>query len=186
MSPKCPMVRRPYPPGVKKKQRRNKVSEYGKELAEKQKLKKYYGLSENQFCGYVKDVLKKRGGDTDAALILIRKLEHRLDNAVFRLGLARSRREARVLVSHGHFLVNGKPVNIASFMTKKNDKIAIKETKKGKTNFKDLVHYLKNYQTPAWLELNKEKMEGIVAGEASLDNMESAVDISAIFEFYSR
>jgi len=180
------MVRRPYPPGVKKKHRRGKISEYGKELAEKQKLKKYYGLSENQFSGYVKDVLEKRDRDTDAVLVLIRKLEHRLDNVVFRLGMTKSRREARVLVAHSHFLVNGKPVNIASFMTRKNDKITIKETKKAKVNFKDLSHSLKSYQAPAWLNLDKEKIEGTVASEPSLDNMESAVDISAIFEFYSR
>lgn len=186
MSPKCPMVRRPYPPGAKKKRGPGKMSEYGKELSEKQKLKKHYGLSESQFRGYVKDILKKRGGDTDAALLLIRKLERRLDNAVFRLGLAKSRREARVLVAHGHFLVNGKPVNVASFMVKKNDKITIKNTKKNKANFKDLSHSLKGYHVPDWLKLDKEQMEGVVAGDPGLDNMESAVDISAVFEFYSR
>jgi len=180
------MVRRPYPPGAKKKRFAGKLSEYGKELAEKQKLRKYYGLSEGKFRGYVKDVLKKRGGDTDAALILIRKLEKRLDNAVFRLGLAKSRREARVLVSHGHFLLNGRPVNVSSIVVKNGDKITIKESKKAKANFKELSHSLKNYQTPPWLKIDKEKAEGQVVGEPTLENMESAVDISAIFEFYSR
>ncbi|PIU16284.1 30S ribosomal protein S4 [bacterium (Candidatus Gribaldobacteria) CG08_land_8_20_14_0_20_39_15] len=186
LSPKCSMIRRPYPPGAERKKNRGKLSEYGKELAEKQKLRNYYGLSERQFRGYITDVLKKRGGDTDAVLVLIRKLEKRLDNVVFRLGFARSRREARVLVSHKHFLVNNKSVNVASFATKKNDKITIKEAKKNKANFKDLAHFLKNYQPPAWLNLDKEKMEGEVKGEPDLVDMESAVDISAIFEFYSR
>ncbi len=188
LSPKCPMVRRPYPPGAKKKKKRGhgKLSEYGKELAEKQKLKKYYGLSERQFRAYVKNILKKRGGQADAALSLISKLEHRLDNVIFRLGFAKSRREARVLVSHSHFLVNGRPVNVASFATKKGDKIVIKESKKNRINFRALPHLLKNYQAPAWLKLDKDKVEGSVVGEPTLDNMESAVDISAIFEFYSR
>jgi len=186
LSPKCSMVRRPYPPGAEKKKFSGKTSEYGKELAEKQKLKSYYGLSESRLRGYIKDVLRKRGGDTDAALVLIRKIEKRLDNVVFRLGFARSRREGRMLVSHKHFLVNNKPVNVPSFLVKKNDKIGLKDVKKSKVNFKDLSHYLKNYQTPPWLRLDKEKMQGEVIGETEMEGMESAVDISAIFEFYSR
>ena len=186
LSPKCPMVRRPYPPGAKKKRGPGKVSEYGKELAEKQKLKKYYGLSEIQFRRYVKNVLKGRGGDTDAALVLISALESRFDNVIFRLGLSRSRREARILVGHRHFLVNNKIVNIPSFVVKKQDKITIKENKKDKGNFKDLSHSLKNYQAPSWLKLNKDELSGEVVGAPALANIEATVDISAIFEFYSR
>ncbi|MCX6789212.1 MAG: 30S ribosomal protein S4 [Candidatus Gribaldobacteria bacterium] len=186
LSPKCPMVRRPYPPGAKKKRGPGKVSEYGKELAEKQKLKKYYGLSEIQFRRYVKNVLKGRGGDTDAALVLISALESRLGSVIFRLGLSRSRREARILVGHRHFLVNNKLVNIPSFVVKKQDKITIKENKKNKGNFKDLSHSLKNYQAPSWLKLNKDDLSGEVMGAPALANMEATVDISAIFEFYSR
>ncbi|MEK9153795.1 MAG: 30S ribosomal protein S4 [Patescibacteria group bacterium] len=186
LSPKCPMVRRPYPPGAKKKRGPGKLSEYGKELAEKQKLKKYYGLSEIQFRRYVKDVLQGRGGEIDAALVLIAALESRLDNIIFRLGLARSRREARILVGHRHFLVNNKIVNIPSFVVKKQDKITIKDNKKDKGNFKDLSHSLKNYQAPSWLNLNKDELSGVVAGEPALTDMEATVDISAIFEFYSR
>jgi len=186
LSPKCSMVTRPYPPGRQKKGGRFRVSEYGKELAEKQKLKKYYGLKEKQFRNCIKDVFQMRGGEEDAALILIRKLEKRLDNTVFRLGFARSRREARELVSHRHFLVNSKPVNIPSFVVKKDDIIAVKETKKKKIFFKNLSMLIKNYQPPEWLKLNKDKMEGEVTGEPSLEALDSPVDIPSIFEFYSR
>ena len=186
LSPKCPMVRRPYPPGAKKKRGPGKVSEYGKELAEKQKLKKYYGLNEIQFRRYVKNVLQGRGGDTDAALVLISALESRLDNVIFRLGLARSRREARIMAGRGHFLINNKLVNIPSFVVKKQDKITNKDNKKAKGNFKDLPHSLKNYQAPSWLKLNKDELSGEVIGAPVLANIEATVDISAIFEFYSR
>ncbi|NQU82622.1 MAG: 30S ribosomal protein S4 [Parcubacteria group bacterium] len=186
LSPKCPMVKRPYPPGIQKKRGGFRMSEYGKELIEKQKLKKYYGLKEKQFRNCIKDVMQKRGGEEDAALALIKKLEKRLDNVVFRLGLARSRKEAREFVSHSHFLVNSKPVNIPSFVIKKGDIISVKESKKKNVFFKTLKMMLKNYQTPAWLKLDKEKLEGKVAGEPSLDELDSPVDIPSIFEFYSR
>lgn len=186
LSPKCPMVKRPYPPGAKKQKRNFRKSEYAKELAEKQKLKKSYGLTERQFSGYVKEIFKKRSAEENAALSLIGRLEKRLDNLVFRLGFARSRKEARELVSHGHFLVNSKPVNIPSFSVRKGDVISIKETKKTKTYFKNLAITLKNYQAPGWLKLSKDKAEGEIIGEPSLEDLDSPVDIPSIFEFYSR
>lgn len=186
LSPKCPMVKRPYPPGKQKKRRGFRKSEYAKELAEKQKLKKSYGLTERQFRGYVKEIFNKRSAEEDAALALIKRLEQRLDNLVFRLGFARSRREARELVSHGHFLVNSKPVNIPSFQVRKGDVISVKETKKAKIFFRNLAITLKNYQAPGWLKLNKDKAEGEIAGEPSLEDLDSPVDIPSIFEFYSR
>jgi small subunit ribosomal protein S4 len=180
------MIKRPYPPGARKKRRRSVLSEYGKELTEKQKLKTYYGLREKQFRKYVKDILEKRGKVEDASILLIKKLESRLDNVVFRLGFARSRREARELVSHGHFLVDSKPVNIPSFEVKKGQVISLKETKKKKPLFKNLSMTLKNYQPPAWLKLDREKMEGKIVGEPSREDLGVPVDVSAIFEFYSR
>jgi len=180
------MVKRPYPPGAKKKRRGFRKSEYSKELAEKQKLKNYYGLSERQFRGYVMEIFHKRSAEQDAALALIGRLEKRLDNLIFRLGFAKSRREARELVSHGHFLVNSKPVNIPSFAVSKGDIVSIKETKKAKTFFKNLAITFKNYQAPGWLKLNKDKAEGEIIGEPSLEELDSPVDIPSIFEFYSR
>ena len=122
----------------------------------------------------------------DVANELIRRIEKRLDNAVFRLGFALSRSHARQLVSHGIFLVNGKPVNIPSFELKKGDIITIKESKKSKPVFKDLAVQLKRKETPLWLSLDKEKFEGKTIGEPSLQEVNPPAEISLIFEFYSR
>ena len=118
LSPKCPMVKRPYPPGQKRKRRKGSPSEYAIQLGEKQKLKIWYNLAERQFKNYIKKVLEKRARIEDAASELIRILESRLDNVVFRLGFTPSRAQSRQLVSHGFFLVNGKPINIPSYSLK--------------------------------------------------------------------
>ena len=126
---KCQMVKKPYPPGKKGKRRPTPLSEYGRELREKQKLKNLYNLKERQFKNYVKRVLKKRGKVENASDLLIKILESRLDNVVFKLGFTVSRSQARLLVSHGYFLVNGKPTNIPSRQLKKGDIISIKPQK---------------------------------------------------------
>ena len=185
-SPRCPIIKRPYPPGLQHKKRRRSFSEYGRELREKQKLKNYYGLSEKQFRGYVEQALKKRGQSEDAGLLLIRMLEKRLDNIVFKMGLAKSRREARQLVSHGHFLVEKKPVNIPSFGLKKDEQVSLKATKESKVIFKNLLPVLKNYQPPTWLKVNKEKLSASIVTEPSMDDVGATIDMSSIFEFYSR
>ena len=186
LSPKCIMVKKSYPPGPKKKRRFSRLSEYGKELAEKQKLRDYFGLRESQFRKYVRLVLKTRGEAEDTTLLLIKKLERRLDNVIFRLGFARSRKEARKLVSQNHFLVDSKPVNIPSFAVKKGQVISFKKSKKKKQFFKNLSLKLKNYQPPSWLKLNQEKMEGTVVGEPKGEDIASIADIPSICEFYSR
>lgn len=186
-SPKCPFIKRPFPPGQKSKRRRgHSFSEFAKELKEKQKLKNIYGLSEKKFSSYIKAALAKRSRSEDASLILLRSLEYRLDNVVFRMGLARSRKEADKLVTHRHFLVNQKPVNIPSFQVNKGDKISLKEIRRNKALFKNAVLSLKNYQSPPWLSLNKTKLEAKVIDQPTAEDIGSAVDISAIFEFYSR
>lgn len=185
-SPKCAFVKRPFAPGPQKKRRGFTSSEYSKELKEKQKLKNYYGLGERQFRNYVKTALEKRGKDQDATLILIKSLESRLDNVIFRLGLAKSRRGARQLVSHGYFLVDKKPVNISSFEVKKNMEISLKESKKQKGDFKTILAYLKNYRSPDWLLLDIEKMSAKVIDSPTTESLEQPMDLSAIFEFYSR
>lgn len=185
-SPKCPMVRKSYPPGKKGKKRARALSEYGKELREKQKLRNWYNLAERQFKNYVKEVLEKRGGSEDTATLLIRKLEKRLDNVVFRLGLAVSRLQARQMIVHGHFIVNGKVVNTPGYLVKKGDKITISQKSGKKTLFQNLPSLLKKHKSPSWLELNGEKIEGKVVGEPSLEEAAPPVEISAIFEFYSR
>jgi len=185
------MVKKAYPPGPKRKRRVRAFSEYGKELNEKQKLKNWYNLKERQFRKYVKGVLEKRGKVEDEALLLVKTLESRLDNVVFRLGFAKSRTQAKQLVSHGHFLVNGKSIDVPSYPAKKGDIITLKPQKVTKNRVptervQNLKNLLKKYKPPAWLELNVEKLEGKVIGEPSLEEAAPPVEIPAIFEYYSR
>lgn len=186
LSPKCPFIKRPYPSGQKGKRRTRPLSEYGKELREKQKLKNWYNLNEEQFRKYVKDILRKRGKVENAADFLIQRLESRLDNTVFRLGFASSRSQARQFVSHGHFLVNGKPVNISAYQLKKGDRITIRSQSQKKKIFEHLPVYLKKHQFPSWLKLNPEKLEGEVLGFPTLEEASPPAEVSTIFEFYSR
>jgi small subunit ribosomal protein S4 len=180
------MVKRPFAPGPQKKRRGGTPSEYKKSLTEKQTLKKMYGLSERQFKRYVQETLAKMGKVNDVSAELIQRLEKRLDNVIFRLGFAKSRVQARQLVSHSYFLINGKPVNIASYEVKKDDLISVKATKKGKGIFKELVNELKRKEVPVWLSFDKDKLEAKPIGEPSLDEVKAPVEISLIFEFYSR
>ena len=186
LSPKCAMIKKPYPPGQKGKRRISSLSEYGKELKEKQKLKNFYNLSEKQFRNYIEKVFQARGKVEDAETLLIRILESRLDNVVFRLGFATSRAKARQLVSHRHFLLNDKIINIPSYLVKSGDKITLKPASVKKNIFKDLSSILKKQQPPFWLELNINKLEGKVIGQASLEEAAPPVEISLIFEYYSR
>jgi len=185
-SQKCAIVKRAYAPGPQRKRRGGAASEYKKSLSEKQTLKKWYGVSERQFKRYVNETLGKMGKVENVSNELIRKLEERLDNVIFRLGIAKSRIQARQLVSHGYFLINGKPVNIPSYNVKKGDVIAVKESKKNKMVFKDLSNRIKTYETPVWLQLDKQKLEAKSIGEPTLDEVKPPAEISLIFEFYSR
>lgn len=185
-SPKCPLLKKPYAPGQKAKKRRKGFSEYGKELIEKQKMRAWYGVSETQFKKYVNKVLTKRGKVKDASLELVKILEKRLDNVVFRLGFASSRAQARQLVTHRNFLINNRAVNIPSFQVKKGDVISLKEQKKEKTYFKKVSLKLAKTTPPSWLELDKKKGEGKVTGEPNFDEAGVPAEIPSIFEFYSR
>lgn len=180
------MVRRAYAPGLQKKRKGGSPSDYKKSLEEKQTLKKWYGLSERQFKRYVKETLEKMGKVEDVSLELIKRLEKRLDNVIFRLGFAKSRVQARQLVSHGYFLINKKPVNIPSYQVKKDDVVSVKENKKAKGVFKDLTNELKRKEVPVWLSFDKQKLEAKTAGEPNLDEVKAPAEISLIFEFYSR
>jgi len=186
LSPKCPMIKRPYPPGQKRKRRLGPPSEYGKELREKQKLKNWYNLKEAQFRKYVKKVLSFRGKMGDAGSLLIKLLETRLDNVIFRLGITSSRKQARQLVSHGHFLVNGKSVNIPSYQLKKGDTITIKPRSLKKAAFQNLSVKLKKQNIPSWLKFDIKNLKAEVTGEPSFEEVSPPVEISAIFEYYSR
>ncbi len=192
------MVTRPYSPGIKSKRRRRTISEYGRELREKQKLKAWYNLEEKQFRKYIKEVLEKRGkvptriasrsvaGGEDTSALLVKKLESRLDNVVFRMGFTPSRRQAHQIINHNHFLVNGKMVNIPSFQTKKGDKISLNPRSRKKIIFQNLPTVLKKYKPPSWIKVNIEKLEGEIISEPSSEEIIPPAEISAIFEFYSR
>jgi small subunit ribosomal protein S4 len=186
LSAKCPMIKRPYPPGLPGKRRKGPPSEYARQLREKQKLKAIYGLRERQFKKYVKEVLEKRGKVPDASEALIKILESRLDNVVFRLGFAKSRAQARQLISHSHFMVNNRSVNIPSYQVKKGDVIKLKPQKTKKVIFEQLKILLKNHKPPSWLKLDPEKLEGEVIGEPTLKEVAPPVEISKIFEYYSK
>ena len=185
-SQKCALTRRAYAPGPQKKRRGGAPSEYKKSLEEKQTLKKWYGLSEKQFKRYVQESLAKMGKVDNVASELIKKLEVRLDNVVYRLGFAKTRNQARQLVTHAYFKVNGKPVNIPSYPVKKGDVVTVKENKKQKLVFKELQEQLKRHETPAWLTMEKTKLEGKSIGDPNLDEVKAPAEISLIFEFYSR
>jgi len=185
-SQKCALTRRSYAPGIQKKKRGGAPSAYKKSLEEKQSLKKWYGISEKQFKRYVLETLAKMGKVENVSNELIKKLEERLDNVVFRLGFAKSRVMARQMVSHGFFTVNGKSVNIPSYIVGKEAVVAIKKNKAQKGNFREIATQLKKKEVPVWLVLNKEKLEGKVIGSATVDEVKPPAEISTIFEFYSR
>ena len=182
-SQKCAMVKRPYKPGVHGKARTRKLSEYGRQLAEKQKVRFMYGVSEKQFKNYVKAVSEQKG---DKGELLLGKLENRLDNVVFRLGWVKSRIAARQLVNHGHILVNKRKVDIPSYQVKKGDQIGIKDKSKKSNLFKDLNIILKKYETASWLSLDKENIIGQVIGQPRIEDIGKIGEIGMIIEYYSR
>ncbi|MBI4101663.1 MAG: 30S ribosomal protein S4 [Candidatus Nealsonbacteria bacterium] len=186
-SQKCQIVRRPFPPGPKRKRGGRSLSEYGKELAEKQKLRNWYNLGEREFKNYVKSVLQKRSKKAeDPVDLLVKNLETRLDNVVFRLGFGNSRGRARQLVSHGFFMVNGKLIDTPSYRVAKGDLVKVSPTKIKKSAIQSLAPLLKKVKAPSWLALDAEKLEGKVTGLPTVEETNPPAEISVIFEFYSR
>ena len=171
--------------GVIKKRRTRPLSEYGTQLKEKQELKHQYNLREAKFKAYVAEILSK-GGAGSSAELLMQKLEKRLDNVVFRMGFGETRKQAKQLVSHGHFFVNGRAVDISSSMTKKGDKISVRPSSQNRTLFQSIKLGLKKYQPPSWIQLDKENMAAEIIGEPTLVEVAPTVEIPLIFEFYSR
>ena len=190
-SPKCAMVKRPYAPGLKGKRRKRAPSEYAKELREKQKLKIWYGLGERQFKRYVKEILeksrkRKESESEDTSITFIKRLESRLDNVAFRLGIVSSRALARQLVSHGYFKVNNRFVDIPSYRVKKGDVIQIRAEKLKKKVFQNLNSFLKKQKLPDWIELNPQTLEAKIISDPIVSPDSLPAEISSIFEFYSR
>lgn len=185
LSPKCAMVRRPTPPGAHGATARPRSgSEYGRQLAMKQRIKRIYGVMERQFRNHFEEAKKRQGIVGNE---LLSRLERRLDNAVYRLGFASSRALARQLVSHKAFSVNGKRMNIPSFEIKPGDVIFVKPGKREKTYFKNLSETLKHKKdVPAWLSLDAEKLEGTIVSLPSKNDVEVNVDPQLVVEYYSK
>ncbi|MFA9398195.1 MAG: 30S ribosomal protein S4 [Clostridiaceae bacterium] len=177
---KCAFNRRGYAPG-QHGQRRTKVSNYGLQLREKQKARRIYGVLESQFRTYYKKADKMRGITGEN---LLRLLELRLDNVIYKVGYGNSRAEARQLLVHGHFLVNGKKVDIPSYQCSVNDVIAVSDKSKATEKFKTFAENPKTL--PAWLESNAEKFEAKVVSEPTRSDIDVPVNETLIVEFYSK
>ena len=165
------------------KQRRRQESEYGQQLREKQKAKFIYGVLEEQFHGYYEKALRIEGVTGDNLMIL---LETRLDNVVFRLGFARTRKEARQTVRHGHITVNGKRVDIPSYRVKAGDVVAVAQKAKDLLPIKEAIVASEHMAVPSWLEVDIEKLSGMVLTLPTLDQIDTGIDPRLIVELYSK
>ncbi len=179
---KCSISRRAYAPG-QHGQARKKMSEYGIQLREKQKVRRYYGILESQFSEYF-EMAARRKGITGENLLQI--LETRLDNVVYRLGLGTSRPEARQLVTHGHFTVNGKRVNIPSYLLKVGDVISVCDKSKSSPKTKAVAEITGSKVVPKWLEFDAENFTGKVAALPAREDIDLPIKEHLIVELYSK
>lgn len=178
---KCAIERRKYPPG-QHGQKQRKMAEFGVQLREKQKLKRIYRLMEGQFRNYFKEATRRKGvtGET-----LLQILESRLDNIVYRLGYAQSRRQARQFVNHGHFRVNGKRVNIPSYLTRPGDVVTVAE--KSRTGaLEESARTSGGRRTPTWLSVDLGNFSGQIVSVPTRDQIDTQVEEALVVEFYSR
>jgi small subunit ribosomal protein S4 len=180
---KCPLERRNYPPGQHGQSRRSKISEYGQQLREKQKVRRIYGILERQFRNYYERSLKQTGrtGDT-----LVKLLERRLDNVVYRLGFAPSRKSARQLVLHGHFLVNNKPVDVPSYLLNPGDVVQVREKSKKLEMIHASMKRMKDTAMLPWLSLDKASMTGTFLQIPERADVPLNANEQLIVELYSK
>lgn len=179
---KCAFERRSYPPG-QHGQRRTKISDYGIQLREKQKVKRMYGLLEKQFRLFFERAERQKGITGTNLLVL---LERRLDNIVYRLGFASSRNQARQLVRHSHFLVNGQKANIPSFLVKIGDAITLKERSRKTPTILESLETVARRGVPEWLELDKDNFTGTVKAFPTRENLTMPIQEQLIVELYSK
>lgn len=171
------------PPGVHgPKKRKGTASSYGKQLIEKQKAKIVYGMRERQFRRYVKMVTEKAG---DSGVALQQMLEMRLDNAVYRLGFADTRAQARQMVTHGMFYLNGKPMDIPSHIVAPGDVVSVRPSKQKKKLFENMSEKLQKKELPSWVSVDANGMTGKVLGKPSGEDVEKVFDVKLIIEYYS-
>ena len=181
-SEKCAINRRSFAPGQHGKSRK-KLSEYGLQLREKQKVRRYYGVLEGQFHKYF-EMAEKKQGITGENLLQI--VERRLDNVVYRLGFALSRPEARQLVSHGHFTVNGHKVDIPSFLVSVDDVVALRQKSKSSEKIKVIAEHNATRPTPAWLEVDRDAGSGKIVAMPARDQIDLDIQETLIVELYSK
>ena len=179
---KCAFERRPSPPG-QHGVRRRKMGEFGIQLREKQKVRRVYGVLERQFRNYY---IEASGREGITGENLLRSLETRLDNVVYRLGFAASRAQARQLVAHGHFAVNGVATDIPSYEMKPGDKVEVRETRRGREAFKIARESLRSHQAPEWLSLDAANLAGSVVSLPRRDQMPLDLAEQLVVEYYSR
>jgi small subunit ribosomal protein S4 len=179
---KCAFERRPTPPG-QHGVRRRKVGDYGLQLREKQKVRRVYSVLERQFKNYF-DSAESRPGVTGENLL--RMLELRLDNVVFRMGFAPSRAASRQLVTHGHFAVNGRATNVASYQLKAGDRIEVRESHREREPFKAAKETLRSHQAPEWLSIEAPKLSGTILDQPRRDQMPLDLNEQLVVEYYSR
>ena len=186
LSPKCAMERRAVPPGMhgRKQNFRRKTSDYGNQLREKQKARRIYGVLERQFRRYFQEASRGTGM---TGVNLLAMLERRLDNVVYRLGFADSRAQARQLVSHGHFDVNGRKTDIPSFQVSVGDVIKVRQSAASNAYFKDRAQFMQGtMRTPTWLKLTTSALSGEVVGNPTREDVEIPLNEQLIVEYYSR
>ncbi len=182
-SPKFGSIRKNYAPGQHGQSRRSKLSNYGIQLREKQRIKYLYGILEKQFRNYFKKAVKQKGETGHNLLIM---LESRLDNTVYRLGLAPTRRSARQMISHKHFLVNSKVVNIPSYILSPGDTIQVRERSRKNDIFQSSMRRIKGDNPTSWLTLDKGKLTGIVNETPDREQIPETVNEQLVVELYSK
>ncbi len=182
-SDKCPIENRNFPPGQHGKDRKAKIVGYGLQLREKQKAKRIYFTNEGQFRNYYEKASSSKGVTGE---LLLQQLERRLDNVVYRLGLATSRRQSRQIVRHGHIQVNGRKVDIPSYQVKAGDEIAVREASKKVPIIAAALEYSSHQPTPNWLEIDRENMKGRVTAVPKREDVNLPVNEQLIVELYSK
>jgi len=182
-SEKCPVEKRNFAPGQHGKDRKAKVVGYGLQLREKQKTKRMYFVLENQFRNYFEAASRKKGVTGEA---LLQQLERRLDNVVYRLGFALSRRQARQLVRHGHIAVNGKKVNIPSYEVSAGQEVSVRENSRKLVLLEHAKEFTSHQPAPTWLEVDREGLKGRVTAIPKRDAMNVPVNEQLIVELYSK
>jgi small subunit ribosomal protein S4 len=185
-SPKCAIERRNYPPGPHGRTsqwRRSRESDFGKQLRAKQKARRVYGVLERQFRRYYREAIKSRGL---TGLTMLQLLESRMDNVVYRMGFASSRAQARQLVAHGHFLVNGRRTDVPSMLIQEGDVIEVREGSRGNVYFKELPDFAKGQTPPEWVERDLKKLSGGIKRMPERQEIDANLNEQLIVEFYSR